>query len=171
MDVGLYHCGVDAKFLAILQSQIDRHPDHPLIDGAQGFRSEAVKGSIEGLVVGHRLTAEIGEEAQGVTVLNAFLQFAIVPALESHQNQGAQLKGDVKRNISPPTGCGLFCVDSQPPMSSWARPNAVLLACRRRRERAPPPSLWECGNRAPWFWARFPSAVETVEKSGNSEAP
>src|SRR6516162_4475341 len=80
------------------------------------------------------------------------------------------MKGDVKRNISPPTGCGFFCLDSQPRLSSWPRPNAVLLPCRQRRERAPPPSLWECGNRAPLFLARFPSAVETVEKSDNSEA-
>jgi hypothetical protein len=32
-------------------------------------------------------------------------------------------------------------------------------------EPGPPPSLWECGNRAPWFLARFPSAVGSVEKS------
>src|SRR5207249_8113052 len=29
---------------------------------------------------------------------------------------------------------------------------------RSEVELEPPPSLWECGNRAPWFWARFPSA-------------
>src|SRR5215472_13614556 len=80
------------------------------------------------------------------------------------------MKGDVKRNISPPTGCGLFGLDSQPLMSSGPRPNAVLLPGRRRRERAPPPSRWECGNRAPLSLAQFPSAGETVEKSENSEA-
>ena len=34
----------------------------------------------------------------------------------------------------------------------------------------PPPSLWECGNRALGFGARFPSAVGRVEKSGFSAA-
>ena len=32
-------------------------------------------------------------------------------------------------------------------------------------EPGPPPSLWECGNRASLFLARFPSAVGSVEKS------
>jgi len=96
---------------------------------------------------------------------------SVVPPLASAAvGFSRSMKGDVKRNISPPTGCGFFCLDSQPRLSSWPRPNAVLLPCRQRRERAPPPSLWECGNRAPLFLARFPSAVETVEKSENSEA-
>jgi len=30
----------------------------------------------------------------------------------------------------------------------------------------PPPSRWKCGNRASLVWARFPSAGESVEKSG-----
>jgi hypothetical protein len=80
------------------------------------------------------------------------------------------MKGDVNRNIPPPTGCGIFCLDSQPPLSSWPPPHAVFLPCRQRRERVPPPSLWECGNRALLFLARFPSAVESMEKSENTEA-
>src|SRR5207249_5066094 len=42
---------------------------------------------------------------------------------------------------------------------------------RSEVELEPPPSRWECGNRAPWFWARFPSAVGRVEKSGLPSPP
>src|SRR5713101_8924382 len=105
MNIGLHDRSVDAEFLAILQSQIDRCFHHELIDCAQGLGCESVKSTIEGIVFGHRLAEEVGEAAQGISVGDAFAQFTIVPVLDAHKNEGAQ---DLGGSQSAASGGGVF---------------------------------------------------------------
>jgi len=81
MDVGLHHRGVDAQLLAVFQAELDRGLDHGLVDGLHGGRGEPVKGTVEGVVVGHAMAVQVGKAAQGIAVVDAYPQRAIVPIL------------------------------------------------------------------------------------------
>src|ERR1039458_5704634 len=39
---------------------------------------------------GHTMAVEVGKAAQGIAVINAFAQLAIVRVLDAHQDEGAQ---------------------------------------------------------------------------------
>jgi hypothetical protein len=41
-------------------------------------------------VLGHAPAVEVGKAAQGIAVVDAFAQLAIVPVLDAHQDEGAQ---------------------------------------------------------------------------------
>ncbi len=84
MNIGLDYGAVDPELIAILQSPINRGLHEQLIDGVERLGSKAIEGTVEGVVFGYRLAAEIGETAQGVAVGDAFAQFAKVPALDAH---------------------------------------------------------------------------------------
>src|ERR1022692_2155024 len=90
MNVGLHHRGVHAQLLAIFQAELDGTLDHGLVDGLHGGRGEPVKGAVEGVVLGHTMAVEVGKAAQGIAVINAFAQLAIVRVLDAHQDEGAQ---------------------------------------------------------------------------------
>src|SRR5712692_8095103 len=90
MNIGLDYGAVDPELVAILQSSINRGLHEQLIDGGERLGSKAIEGTVEGVVFGYRLAAEIGETAQGVAVGDAFAQFAKVPALDAHYNQRPQ---------------------------------------------------------------------------------
>jgi hypothetical protein len=84
MDIGLHDSAVDAKFLAILQPQIHRRLHDQFIDGLERLGSKAIKGTVEGVMFGYRVAAEIGEGAQRVAIRDAFAQFAEVLTLDPH---------------------------------------------------------------------------------------
>jgi hypothetical protein len=90
MNVSLYDRGVHAKSLSFFQTEIHRCLHHQFVDGTQRIRRQPVKGAIEGVVLGHRLTIEICELAQCVSAGDPFAQLAIVPVLDAHEDQRAQ---------------------------------------------------------------------------------
>ena len=90
MNVGLHDRGVDTQLLAIFQPASNRRLHHQFIDGRERLRSQPDKGAVERIVLGHRLAIEIGEPAQRVSVGDPFAQFAIIPVLDTHEDQRAQ---------------------------------------------------------------------------------
>ena len=90
MNVGLYNCRVDAKFLAIFQARIHGRLHHQLIDGLQRLGSQPMKGAVKRIVLGHRLAVKIRELTQGVAVGDPLAQFAVIPILDAHEDEGAQ---------------------------------------------------------------------------------
>src|ERR1039458_2777911 len=61
-----------------------------LVDSLHGGRGEQVEGAVEGVVLGHAVAVEVGKAAQGIAVVDAFAQLAIVPVLDAHEDEGAQ---------------------------------------------------------------------------------
>src|ERR1700746_1900278 len=90
MNIGLNDSGVDAKFVGILQPQIAPRLYHQLIDRLQCLWGESIESAIEGMVFGYRFAEKVGEATQGIAIVDAFAQFAIVPVLDPHKNEGAQ---------------------------------------------------------------------------------
>ena len=90
MNVGFHYRGVDAQLLAVFQTELDGGLDHGLVDGLQRGRGESVEGAVEGVVLGNQVAVELGKAAQGIAVVDAFAQFAIVPVLDAHESQRAQ---------------------------------------------------------------------------------
>src|ERR1017187_3172343 len=62
-----------------------------LVVSLHGGRGEQVKGAVEGVVLGHTMAVDIGKAAQGRAVVDAFAQLAIVPVLDAHEDEGAQV--------------------------------------------------------------------------------
>jgi hypothetical protein len=77
MDIGFHHGGIDAQFLAVLQTQVDSRLDHGLVDGLEGLRRQPVEGAVKGVVFGHAMAVKVGKAAQRIAVVNAFAQFAV----------------------------------------------------------------------------------------------
>src|SRR5437879_4086232 len=105
MNVSLYDRRVHPKPLAIFQAHIHRCLHHQLIDGLQRLRSQPVKGTVEGIVLRHRLTVEIRELPQRVAVSDPFAQLAEIPILDALEDQGAQ---HLLWGQSIATGPGIF---------------------------------------------------------------
>ena len=91
--------------LAIFHSQLNRSLHHQLIDELQHGRSQAVKGTVEGVVFGNRLRIEMREAAQRIAICNALTQLPIIPVLDPHQDQRAQ---DLWRRQAVPAHLGPF---------------------------------------------------------------
>src|SRR5438034_2656482 len=90
MNIGLYHRGINAQTLAVFQAELDGGLDHSLIDGLHGSRGEPGEGPVEGIVFGYAMTVEVGKAPQGVAIVDAFAQLAIIPVLDAHEDEGAQ---------------------------------------------------------------------------------
>src|SRR5204863_3602936 len=90
MNVGFHYRGVDAEFLAILQTELHGRLDYGLVDGFQRSRREPVEGPVKGVVLGDKLAVELCKSAQRVAIVDALAQFAIVPVLDTHESQRAQ---------------------------------------------------------------------------------
>ena len=88
MDVRLHDCRVDSEPLAIFEPKIHRRFYHQIVDGLERLGSQLVKSTMEGVVLRHRSAVELGEAAQGEAVGDPFPQFAIIPTLDAHQDQG-----------------------------------------------------------------------------------
>src|ERR1039457_7539906 len=76
-----------SDLLAIFQAELNGGLDHGLVDGLHGGRGEPVKGAVEGVVLGYTMAVEVGKAAQGIAVVDAFAQLAIVPVLDAHQDE------------------------------------------------------------------------------------
>jgi hypothetical protein len=105
MDVGLHHRGVDPQLRTILQSELDRRPNHQVVDGFERLRCQSDEAALKRVVLGHRRAVEVGELTQRQSVGDPLAQLAIVPVLEPHQNQRAQ---DLSRRQSAATTSGLL---------------------------------------------------------------
>src|ERR1700693_5921738 len=90
MNVSFYHRGIDAQLLAVFQAELDGTLDHSPVDSLHGGWREPVEGAVEGVVLGHAMAVEVGEGAQGIAIVDAFAQLAIVPVLDAHQDEGTQ---------------------------------------------------------------------------------
>ena len=90
MDIGFHHRGIDPEFFTILDSEVDGRLHHGAVDGLQGLGSQAEEGAVEGVVFGNGVAVKVREVAQGVSIVNAFAQLAIIPVLHPHEDQGAE---------------------------------------------------------------------------------
>jgi len=90
MDIGFHHGGVDAQPLAILQTELDGGLHHRLIDRLHSDWGEPIKRTIESIVFGYAVAMEVRKGAQGITVVDAFAQLAIIPVFDAHEDQRAQ---------------------------------------------------------------------------------
>src|SRR5664280_3457524 len=90
MNVGFHYRGVDAKFLAVFQAELDGSLNHGLVDGFQRGRRESVEGPVEGVVFGDKVAVKLRKAAQRVAIVDPLAQCAIVPVLDAHESQGAQ---------------------------------------------------------------------------------
>src|SRR6266568_2501028 len=63
MNIGFHHRGVDAKSLAVFQTQLDSGLDHELIDITKRLRCKPVEGAVESIVLGDRLAVKSGKAA------------------------------------------------------------------------------------------------------------
>jgi hypothetical protein len=105
MNVGLYHRGVDAQLLTVLQPEFDCRLHHQIIDRLERRGRQPREAAVECIVSRHRQTIEIGELPQRASVGNPFAQFAIVPVFDAHQNQRAQ---HLLRRQAAATGLGFL---------------------------------------------------------------
>ena len=90
MDIGFHYGSIDAQPLAIFQTELDGGLDHRLIDRLQGGGSEPVEGTVESIMLGHAMTVEVRKGAQGMAVIDAFAQLAIIPVFDAHKDERAQ---------------------------------------------------------------------------------
>src|SRR2546422_5069937 len=90
MNVGFHHRGVDAESLAVFQPQLDSRLDHELIDITKRLRRKSVEGAVERILLGDGLAVKLGKAAQREAIVDALLQFAIIPVLDAHENQRAE---------------------------------------------------------------------------------
>ena len=88
-----------------LQSELDRRPNHQVVDCFQRLWRQTDEAALEGIVFRDRRAVEVSELTQRQSIRNAFAQLAIVPVLEPHQNQRAQ---DLRRRQSVTTAAGLL---------------------------------------------------------------
>src|SRR3974390_1729836 len=105
MNVGLYHRSVDPQLRAVLQSKLDRRPNHQIVDRLQRPWRQTDEAALKGVMLRHRRAVEVGELTQRQSIRNTLAQLAIVPVLEPHQNQRAQ---DLHRRQSVTTAAGLL---------------------------------------------------------------
>ena len=112
MNVGLHHRGVDPQLSAVLQSELDRCPNHQIVDRSQRLWGQTDETAPEGVVLRHRRAVEVGEPTQRQSVRDTFTQLAIVPVLEPHPNQRAQ---NLRRRQSVTTAIGLLQATHQIP--------------------------------------------------------
>ena len=90
VNVGFHHCGIDAELLAVFQPQLDGSLHYGLIQGLHRRRRQAQEGAVEGVVQGNLVAVKQGKTAQSIAVVDALAQFAIIPVLDAHQQQGAE---------------------------------------------------------------------------------
>ncbi len=90
VDIGFDHRRIDAQLLAIFEAESHSGLHHALIQGLQRLGCEPVKSAVEGIVLGHRLAAEMRELTQRVSVGDPLAQFPIVPVLHAPENEGAE---------------------------------------------------------------------------------
>jgi len=79
MNLTLDGCGVDPKFVAILQSQLHRRLHDQLVDVLHRVRRDPVKGTVESVVLGDGLGIRMSELAQTVAVGDALAQLRDSP--------------------------------------------------------------------------------------------
>src|ERR1700688_54545 len=87
MNVGLHHRGVDPQLRAALQSELDRCPNHQIVDRSQRLWGQTDEATLKGVMLRHRRAVGVGELTKRQSICDAFTQLAIVPVLEPHQNQ------------------------------------------------------------------------------------
>src|SRR5271165_4086228 len=51
---------------------------------------ESVEGAVEGVMFGYTVAIEVGKRAQGKPIIDAFAQLAVIPVLDTHENERAQ---------------------------------------------------------------------------------
>src|SRR6266851_1139585 len=90
MNVSLHHCGVDTQLRAVLQSKIDRSLNHQVIDDFERLRRQPIEAAVERIVLGYRITVEVGKLTQHQSVGDPFAQLAIIPVLDAHEDQRAK---------------------------------------------------------------------------------
>src|SRR5258707_11282256 len=87
------------------KSELDRRPNHQVVDGFERLRRQSDEAALKRVVFGHRRAIEVGELTQRQSIGDPLTQLAIVPVLEPHQNQRAQ---DLSRRQSAATTSGLL---------------------------------------------------------------
>jgi hypothetical protein len=112
MNVGLHHRSVDPQLRAVLQSELDRRPNHQVVDCFQRLWGQTDEATLEGVMLRHRRAVEVGELTKRQSICDALTQLAIVPVLEPHQNQRAQ---NLCRRQSVTTAIGLLQATHQIP--------------------------------------------------------
>src|SRR6266436_4037069 len=112
MDVGLHHRSVDPQLRAVFQSEVDRCPNHQIVDRSQRLWGQTDEATLKGVMLRHRRAVEVGELTKRQSICDAFTQLAIVPVLEPHQNQRAQ---NLCRRQSVTTAIGLLQATHQIP--------------------------------------------------------
>ena len=85
MDVGCHHRGVDAQLLAIFQAELNGALDYGRVDRLHGGWGESIEGTVESSMLGPAMTVEVRKGAQGMAVIDAFPQLAILPVLDAHE--------------------------------------------------------------------------------------
>ncbi len=93
MDVGLDDRGVDAELVCVLETEVHGRLDNGVVDGANGLGCHPVEGPIEGLVARYRTRSEVREDAQRVTVGDAFPELAQIPVLDAAEDEGTEDAG------------------------------------------------------------------------------
>src|SRR5712692_2149663 len=96
MNVGLDHRGVDTECLAVFQTEFNGCLHHRLIDSFQRRRGQPIEGAVEGIVLGDAVAVKLRKAVQGIAIVDALAQFAIVPAFDAHECERAEglLGGD-----------------------------------------------------------------------------
>ena len=87
MDIGFHNRRIGTQLLAIFQTVIDGSSNNGVIKCFYGGRTQPVERLVECIVPGNRLAVKAGKLPQRVSVIDAFTQFAVVPILDTHQDQ------------------------------------------------------------------------------------
>ena len=85
-----HHRRVDTQLLAVFQFQLNGSLHHGLIEGPNRIWRQSHEGAVEGVVLGNPVAVKEGKPAQSIAVVDAFAQFAVIPVLDAHQQQGTE---------------------------------------------------------------------------------
>jgi hypothetical protein len=64
MNVALYNRSVDPQLRTVFQSELDRRPNHQVVDRVQRLRRQTDEATLEGVVFRDRRAVEVGELTQ-----------------------------------------------------------------------------------------------------------
>src|SRR5487761_1895173 len=90
MNIGFYHRGIDAELLAVFQAEFHGLLHYGSVNGCQCVGGEPVEGTVESIVLGDSVGVKQCKAAQGIAIIDALGQFAVVPVLDAHESQRSQ---------------------------------------------------------------------------------
>src|SRR6516164_11201194 len=91
MNVGLHHRRVDPQLSTVLQSELDRCPNHQIVDHSQRLWGQTDEATLKGVMLRHRRAVEVGELTKRQSICDAFTQLAVRgPLTEFKYERGVQ---------------------------------------------------------------------------------